>query len=54
MSAKPATKSPIAARDFKDADSGRSFAEGKPVEDVERGVIENYRAAGLLKPSDDA
>jgi len=46
-----ASKSPIAARDFKDADTGRAFAGGKPVEDVEDGLLENYRTAGLLRPT---
>jgi hypothetical protein len=43
---------PVAARDFNDAGTGRSFVAGKPIEDANAGEIENYRAAGLLRPDD--
>lgn len=54
MTAKKTTTSaaPIAARNFSDADTGRSFIGGEPVQDVEDGVLGNYRAAGLLRPTD--
>ena len=42
----------IAARDFKDAGTERSFTQGEPVENIEPGAIENYRAAGLLVAED--
>ena len=39
-------------RDFKDAGTERSFTKGEPIEDIEPGAIENYRAAGLLAAED--
>lgn len=46
------TQSNIAARDFTDAGTGKSFTKGKPVE-ADAGELENYRAAGLLDGSAD-
>ena len=43
---------PIAARNFKDAGTGRSFVGGETLQEVEAGELENYRAAGLLRPAD--
>lgn len=41
--AKPAK----AAREFTDAGTGKTFAEGETIE-AEAGAIANYRAAGLI------
>lgn len=46
--AKPAK----AARDFTDAGTGKTFAKGATIDDVE-GVIANYRAAGLIAGDDE-
>jgi hypothetical protein len=54
MAAKNAeTAKPVAVRNFKDAGTGQSFEQGKPV-DVDDGTLGNYRAAGLVGPLTDA
>lgn len=47
------SKGPIAARRFRDADSGRTFEAGAAIDNVEPALLENYRTAGLVG-SDDA
>ena len=44
-------KTKFATRAFNDAGTGRAFAAGEEISDVEDGVLENYEAAGLV--SDD-
>lgn len=46
------TSGPVAARKFKDADTGRSFVEGESITDVAPALLDNYRAAGLLRPDE--
>ncbi len=41
-------KSKYATRAFNDAGTGRAFAAGEEISDVEAGVLENYEAAGLV------
>lgn len=37
----------FATRNFSDADTGREFAGGEKLVDVDAGTLGNYRAAGL-------
>lgn len=41
-------KTMYATRDFKDAGTGRSFARGEPMTDVDEGTVGNYEAAKLV------
>ena len=48
-----AKKPNLAARDFTDAGTGRSFTKGEEIV-AKSGEIENYRAAGLIAQDEPA
>jgi hypothetical protein len=47
-------KSKFATRAFNDAGTGRAFAAGEEISDVEAGVVANYEAAGLVSDDGEA